>query len=86
MIYAHLFVAGCGLALLVEGHDDTGGPVPLDHPGVLLEGLLPLLEADAIHDALALACLEPSLHNVELQDGRYEASIDGSRHSFPYRC
>jgi len=64
---AHLFVAGGGLALLVEGHDHAGRPMALDHAGVFLEGLLPLLQADGVDDALALTRLQPGLHYVELQ-------------------
>ena len=42
---------------LVERHDDDGGPVALDEPGLFEELLLALLEADRVDDALALDAL-----------------------------
>ena len=53
-----LAVHGGGLAGLVEGHHHHPRPVPLYEAGLALEGLLPLLEADGVDDALALDALQ----------------------------
>ena len=52
---ADLFIAGGSLALLVKGHDDDRSPVAPHNLGVVLEGILALLERDGVDDALALA-------------------------------
>mmetsp|Transcript_24963 Transcript_24963/g.58171 ORF Transcript_24963/g.58171 Transcript_24963/m.58171 type:complete len:753 (-) Transcript_24963:165-2423(-) len=63
---ALLVLVGGGLALLVEGHDDDRGAVPLHDLGLLDEILLALFERDGIDDTLALAALEARLDDVEL--------------------
>src|SRR5262249_50405383 len=53
-----------GLALLVKGHHNDGGPVATDEPGLIEELLLSLLEADRVDDALALDALESRLDDL----------------------
>ena len=60
----HLPFGGVGLALLVEGHDHRACAVAPDHPGMLQEGFLALLEADRVDDAPALHALQPGLENA----------------------
>src|SRR5207237_6609128 len=59
-----LAVDGVGLSLLVEGHDDHGGSVAVDLPSFRQEVPLALLQADRVHDALALYALEPRLDHL----------------------
>ena len=59
-----LALDGVGLPLLVEGHHDDGGAVALHAPGLREEILLALLQADRVHDALALDALQPGLDHV----------------------
>ena len=49
------------LALLVEGHDNDGGPVAPAEAGLPQELVLALLERDRVHDPLALELLQPGL-------------------------
>ena len=52
-----LALGGVGLALLVERHHDDAGAEVADLAGLAQEGLLALLEADRVDDALALHAL-----------------------------
>ena len=63
-----------GLPLLVEGHDDHGCAVALHQPGLLEEGLLPLLEADGVDHRLARDGPQAGL------DGGPVGGIDHHRH------
>mmetsp|Transcript_21753 Transcript_21753/g.56693 ORF Transcript_21753/g.56693 Transcript_21753/m.56693 type:complete len:385 (+) Transcript_21753:624-1778(+) len=63
---ADLLCAGGGLALLIERHDHHSSPMALDGVGLLQERLHALLQADAVHNALALAALQACLHNGKL--------------------
>ena len=72
---AHLLGLGCGLALLVEGHHHNRGAVALDNLRLVEELLLATLEGDRVHDALALAALQASLHDVELGRVNHEGHL-----------
>mmetsp|Transcript_9069 Transcript_9069/g.24373 ORF Transcript_9069/g.24373 Transcript_9069/m.24373 type:complete len:331 (-) Transcript_9069:1503-2495(-) len=63
---ADLLCAGGGLAFLIERHDHHSSPMALDGAGLLQEWLHALLQADAVHNALALAALQACLHNGKL--------------------
>ena len=69
-----LALDGVGLALLVERHDHDRRAVPPHAPGVLDEALLAVLQAQAVHDRLALDALESRLDDLEL------ARVDHDRH------
>ena len=60
---ADLFVAGGGLALLVEGHDDGGGAVAQDEFRAAEKFGLAVLEGDGVDDAFALEALEAGLED-----------------------
>ena len=60
----HLVLAGGGLPLLVEGHDHHGRPMALDRARMRPERVLALLEADGVHDGLALAALQARLQDM----------------------
>ena len=93
---------GRRLAVLVERHHDHGGPVAAHEAGVRLERLLALLEAEGVHDGLALQAPQARLdhvplraveHDRELRDvrlGRDEAQEPRhrgrSRPAFPRPC
>ena len=62
-----LALHGRRLPLLVERHDDHGGPVAAHEARVTPEGLLALLQADRVHDGLALQALQPRLDHVPLR-------------------
>ena len=51
---------GVGLAVLVEAHHDDGRPVPATL-GLREEVVLALLQADRVHDGLALDALQAGL-------------------------
>ena len=51
------------LTLLVERHHDHARPVAAHHRGLLQEGLLALLQADRVDDALALDALQPGFEH-----------------------
>jgi len=55
------------LPLLVEGHDDDGGPMALADARLLDEGVFALLEADRVDDRASLDLFEPSLDDAELR-------------------
>ena len=57
---------GVGLPLLVERHHHDRRPVALDPPRLLEEVLLALLQADRVHDALALEAFQTRLEDVPL--------------------
>lgn len=59
------------LSFFVKSHDDHSSTKLLDPPGLLQEVLLPLLQADAIDDALALAALQAGFNHSEI--GRVDA-------------
>ena len=61
----HLAPGGDRLSLLVEGHDHHRGAVAADEARLAPELLLPLLEADGVHDPLSLQALEPRLQHGE---------------------
>ena len=63
---ADLVVAGSGLSLLVEGHDNNGSAVAADKGSLVEELLLANLEGDGVDDSLALSALETGLDDVEL--------------------
>jgi hypothetical protein len=70
--HGHLLRLCCRLARLVKGHHHDGGAMALDELCVRPEGVLALLEGDAVDDALALGALEARLHNVELGGVNHE--------------
>ena len=70
-----LAVDRVGLALLVERHHDDRRAVALDPPGLLQEVLLALLQADRVHDALALHALQAGLDHRPLR------AVDHDRHA-----
>ena len=55
------------LSLLVEGHDDDGGAEFPHASRVRPEGVLALLQADRVDDALALHALQSGLDHLELR-------------------
>ena len=59
-----LALDGVCLPLLVEGHHDDRGTVALDSPRLVEEVLLALLEADRVHDTLALHAFQAGLDHV----------------------
>jgi hypothetical protein len=63
---ADLFVAGGGLALLVEGHDDGGGAVAQEERAAEELGLA-VLERDRVDDALALQAFQAGLEHAPLR-------------------
>ena len=66
---------GVGLALLVEAHHHGGGTEATDDPGLPQELGLPLLQTDAVGDALALQALQARLDHAEL------AAVHHHRHT-----
>src|SRR6185503_19589061 len=69
-----LALQGVGLALLVERHDDDGGAVAADFPGVLDERLDAFLHRDRIDDRLAGDALQAGLDHAPL------GAVDHDRH------
>ena len=63
---ADLLVPRRRLALLVERHDDGGGPVAQYEPRAAQEFILAVLERDRVDDALSLKALEPGLQDAPL--------------------
>src|SRR5207253_11348944 len=63
----HAPLDGVGLALLVQGHDHRGRPVAAELAGVLEEELLAYLQADRVHDRLALYALQARLDHRPLR-------------------
>lgn len=59
------------LSFFIKSHDDHSSTKLLDPPGLLQEVLLPLLQADAVDDALALAALQAGFNHGEI--GRVDA-------------
>lgn len=72
------------LTVLVEGHDDDGGAVPLDDLGLVDEVLLALLQRDRVHDAFALATLQTGLHDLTTTGEKKEFNIQ-PRQNPPFR-
>ena len=60
----HLAVGGRRLAVLVEGHDHDGGPVAADQARLVAKVGLAVLQADRIHDRLALHAPQPGLDHL----------------------
>mmetsp|Transcript_48871 Transcript_48871/g.135851 ORF Transcript_48871/g.135851 Transcript_48871/m.135851 type:complete len:413 (+) Transcript_48871:1244-2482(+) len=69
---AHLVFIRCSLALLIEGHDDNGGAKALAEFGLPQEFLLPHLQGDGVHDALALHALQALLDHRPLRGVDHE--------------
>ena len=63
-----------GLALLIKGHDDNGGPIAAHEARLFDEFRLALLERNGIHHRLALNAFEAGFDHLELRrvdhDGR----------------
>ena len=74
-----LALDGRRLALLVERHDDDGGAVAAHEAGVRPEGLLALLQADRVHDGLALEALQPGLDHVPLRAVEHDRAASRCR-------
>ena len=70
---------GVGLPCLVERHDDHAGAVAVDERGLVQEIGLAFLQADRVHDGLALHALEPGL------DDRPFRTVDHERHTRHFR-
>ena len=70
-----LAVQRVGLSHFIERHDDHGGAVPFDQPRMAREGLLALLQADRVDDALALHALEPGFDHLPF------GAVDHDRHA-----
>ena len=70
-----LALDGRRLPLLVERHDDHGGAVAADEAGVAPERLLALLQADRVHDGLALQALQPRLDHVPLRAVEHDRQL-----------
>ena len=75
----HLPLDRVGLALLVERHDDHAGPVAPDDRRLLEKIRLAFLQADRIHDRLALHALQAGLNHRPL------GAVDHERHARDFR-
>ena len=64
-----------GLALFVEGHDDHGGSVGANEAGLLFEFFGTFLEADRIHDALALDAAQAGFEDFPFRRVDHEGNL-----------
>jgi len=64
---ADFLIACRGLALLIKGHHHRGGTIAAQERGAAQELLLPVLERDRVHDALALQALQARLEHGPLR-------------------
>mmetsp|Transcript_14896 Transcript_14896/g.37859 ORF Transcript_14896/g.37859 Transcript_14896/m.37859 type:complete len:315 (-) Transcript_14896:627-1571(-) len=71
----HLVFEVCRLTVLVKGHHNHRGPMPLADLCAALEILLAFLERDRIHNALALGTLEARFHHVEFGRIDHEGNL-----------
>lgn len=62
------------LPFFIEGHDDDSAAVAMYLSGVLEEGPFPLLQADAVYDAFALAAFQTCLNHRKIR------RVDTQRH------
>mmetsp|Transcript_21059 Transcript_21059/g.36217 ORF Transcript_21059/g.36217 Transcript_21059/m.36217 type:complete len:249 (+) Transcript_21059:2167-2913(+) len=69
-----LIFRGC-LAFLVEGHHNHCTTMLPQQGGLLLEELLPNLQGDGVHNALSLAPLQTSKHNLKLRRIKHEGDL-----------
>ena len=70
-----LALHGRRLPVLVERHDDDRGPVTAHEARVTPEGILALLQADRVHDGLALEALQPGLDHVPFRAVEHDRKL-----------
>ena len=62
---ANLIQQNSYLAILIKSHDNNSRTIAPDELGLFLKFLLPFLEADGVHNTLALCTLQPCFYYRE---------------------